>query len=239
MTVYISESNFSRIIITLILCLQCVKICAGIEAELNLYVKGTGFHRTLIYHVNLKNFTYENCHAAIYMELPSALYVNVNEVADLTRQGIVTICSVGETDVELFAEKAGHQNVTSCASISSSSFNLTIPLHQRYHYACETSDYVKVYVPRPKLLLGCYRRIRDHRVSKINLCQPCVGLATKWREISYRILNNHNYIWLIPVGNLLFSTFVTCITLLITIIGAVFVGYAIWANTLKNRKKKN
>lgn len=150
-----------------------------------------------------------------------------------------TICSIGETDVELFAEKAGWQNVTACASVSSSSSNLMIPLHQRYRYAHETGGYVDAIVPEPKLLLGCQKRLRDHRVSKTDLCEPCVSLAVKWREIPYRMSNDRTYVWPIPVGDSSLSTFVTYITLLVTVIGAIFIARAIRTNTLKNHSKED
>ncbi|KAL6258332.1 hypothetical protein P5V15_010418 [Pogonomyrmex californicus] len=238
MTVFISEINFSRIVVALFLCTQIVRIYARIEAEIDLDVEGNGFHRTLIYRVHFKNFTYDGCQAAIYMELPSALYVNTDEIAELRRRGMSTICSVGETDVELFAEKAGQQNVTICASIHSSSSSLAIPIHQRYRYAHETGGYINVTLPEIKLLLGCRERIKDYRVSKIDLCEPCVGLVAKWREIPYYMLNNRNYVWPIPVGDSSLSLFVTCATLLTTVIGAVFIGLAIRTNVLDQSHPK-
>lgn len=149
-----------------------------------------------------------------------------------------TICSVGETDVELFAEKAGRQNVTTCSSVNLSLSSLMIPLHQRYRYARETSGYIDAIVPEPKLLLGCQKRIRDHRVSKTDLCEPCVNLAIKWREIPYHMLNDRTYVWPIPVGDSSLSTFVTYVTLLATIIGAIFIAQAIRTNISKNYSKK-
>ncbi|XP_029157790.1 uncharacterized protein LOC114930200 [Nylanderia fulva] len=237
MTVHVSAPNYSRIIATLILWMRCAQICGGIEAEIELNVEGSGFHRTLIYHVYFKDLIIDNCQAAIYMELPSALYVNVDEIAELRRKDASTICSVGETDIELFAEKAGRQNVTACASVRSSSTNLMIPLHQRYRYAHETGGYVDATVPDPKLLLGCRERLRDHRVSKTDLCEPCVSLAVKWREIPYRMLNYHTYVWPIPVGDSSLSTFVTYTTLLATVIGAIFILRAIRTNTLNHAKE--
>lgn len=150
-----------------------------------------------------------------------------------------TICSIGETDIELFAEKAGRQNVTACASVSSSSSNLMIPLHQRYRYAHETGGYVEAIVPEPKVLLGCRERIRNHRVSKTDLCEPCVSLAVKWREIPHRMLNDRAYVWPIPVGDSSLSTFVTCITLLATVIGGIFIAHAIRTNISKNHPKED
>ncbi|EZA50528.1 hypothetical protein DMN91_009936 [Ooceraea biroi] len=225
-----SVLNISWIIIALLLCARCTWIYAEIDAEIGLDVEGNGFHRTLIYRVDFKNLT-NNCQVAIYMELPSALYVNVDEVADLRRRGTSTVCSTGETDVELFMEKAGRQNVTTCASLSRTKNHqswsiLTIPVHQRYQYAHETGGYANVTLPMPKLLLGCQERIKEYRVSKTDLCEPCVDLATKWREIPYRMLSSRDYIWPIPVGNKSVSLFVTCITLSATVIGAIFIGYA-------------
>ncbi|KAL6437419.1 hypothetical protein ACFW04_005132 [Cataglyphis niger] len=239
MTVHVSELNFSRIVATLILWTRCAQICTGVEAEIELNVEGSGFHRTFIYRTYFKDLTSDNCQAAIYMELPSALYVNVDEIAELRRRGTSTICSIGETDAELFAEKARGQNVTACASVSLSSSTLVIPLHQRYRYARETGGYIDVMVPEPKLLLGCQERIRDHRVSKTDLCEPCINLATKWREIPYHMLNNRAYLWPIPVGDSSLSRFVTYVTLLATIIGAMFIAHAMHTNVSKNHLKQD
>ncbi|XP_070162651.1 phosphatidylinositol-glycan biosynthesis class X protein [Polyergus mexicanus] len=239
MIVRLPELNFSRIVATLILWTRCAQICGGIEAEIEFDVEGSGFHRTFIYRTYFKNLTNDNCQAAIYMELPSELYINVDEVAELRRKGTSTICSVGETDVELFAEKAGRQNVTACTSVSLSSSSLVIPLHQRYRYARETGGYIDAIVPEPKLFLGCRERLKDHRVSKTDLCEPCVSLAIKWREIPYRMLNDRAYVWPIPVGDSSLSTYVTYVTLLATVIGAIFIAHAIRINTLKNHSKQD
>lgn len=147
-----------------------------------------------------------------------------------------TVCSMGETDVELFTEKAGEQNVTTCAPVRRTKDNqawstLTIPVHQRYHYAQKSGSYVTVTLPTPRLLLGCQERIREYRVSKINLCEPCVDLATKWREIPYRILSDHARTWTTPIGNTSSSLFVTCVTLTVTVIGAMFIGCAMRASS--------
>jgi len=96
-----------------------------------------------------------------------------------------------------------------------------------------------VSLPEAKLLLGCRERIRDHRVSKIDLCEPCVGLMTKWREIPYRMSNNRDYVWPIPVGDSCLSLFITCVTLLTTIIGAIFIGNAIRANASQSHPKED
>ncbi|XP_011862211.1 PREDICTED: uncharacterized protein LOC105558899 isoform X2 [Vollenhovia emeryi] len=233
------EASLSRIIVALLLCARGVQVCAAVAAEVDLDVEGNGFHRALIYRVRFRNLTQDGCRAAIYMELPSALYVNTDEIAEMRRRGTNMVCSVGETDVELFAEKAGRQNVTTCAPVSSSSSSLTIPVHQRYRYARDTGDYVNVTLPQPRLLLGCRARVRDHRVSKIDLCEPCVDLVAKWREIPYRMSRNCDYVWPIPVGDSSLSLFVTCATLLTTIVGAIFIGRAIRTNASQSHPKED
>lgn len=146
---------------------------------------------------------------------------------------------MGETNVELFAETADQQNVTTCASVSlSSNCILTIPVHQRYQYARETGGYVVVTLPKPKLLLGCQERVRGHRVSKTDLCQPCVNLATKWREIPYSMSSGSNYAWAVPVGDSSLLTLVTCATLSATIVGAILIARAIRTNVSSNDHQK-
>lgn len=150
-----------------------------------------------------------------------------------------TVCSVGETDVELFMEKARSQNVTVCGPVNLASSVLRIPIHQRYQYARKNGGYVNVILHKPKVLLGCKDRVKNHRVSKINLCEPCVNLAVKWRNIPYNMTIKQDNTWLIPVGDSSLLPLISCVTLLITIIGAIFVARAIWMNASKKQKKKD
>ncbi|KAG7208910.1 hypothetical protein KM043_015090 [Ampulex compressa] len=160
------------------------------------------------------------------------------ELADLKRQGITTACSIGETDVELFMEKAKTQNVTVCASLQSTSCILMVPIHQRYQYAKEYGGYENVIVPKPRLLLGCKNRIKEHRVSKIDLCSPCVDTEPKWREIPIS-MEEEEYTWLVPVGDSSLLTMVTYVTLLTTMLGAAFIIRTIWNSTGKEHQKSN
>lgn len=118
MIIHVGGTSLSQIIVSLILFVRYVRISAGVEAEIDLDVEGNGFHRMLIYRVHFKDLNNKDCRAAIYLELPSALYVNIDEIAELRRRGMSTVCFMGETNVELFAETADQQNVTTCASRS-------------------------------------------------------------------------------------------------------------------------
>jgi hypothetical protein len=42
--------------------------------------------RLLNYYVDTGNFKNKSCHIAIFLELPSSIYVNIDELADLRRQ---------------------------------------------------------------------------------------------------------------------------------------------------------
>lgn len=88
--------------------------------------------------------------------------------------------------MELFAEKAYHQNVTICSRLTSTKLNLEVPVHQRYRLANPAGQPFNVTIPKPKLLIGCKDRVKDHRVSKIQICWPCVDFSKKWREIPYK-----------------------------------------------------
>ncbi|XP_015597310.1 phosphatidylinositol-glycan biosynthesis class X protein-like [Cephus cinctus] len=221
--------------------LHCISISIAFNASVDLRVLGDGFHRRLEYHVNIGNLTKENCYVALFIEFSSALYVNVDELADLHRfekefQNVV--CSVGETNIELFAEKAMSQNVTVCSLLNNITSILTIPIHQRYQNAREGGGYINVSLPSPKLLLGCKERVKGYRVSKVELCLPCADLVTKWREIPY-YSTTCNYVWQVPVGDLSHLTLVTNVTLLLTSLGALFALKRIWSNRSSRSKKEN
>ena len=79
------------------------------------------------------------------------------------------------------------QNITICSSSIGTKTTLKLPIHQRYLYVNENSSHSTVTLQKPSLLLGCKKRIREHRTSKIDLCSPCVQLVSKWREIPYKV----------------------------------------------------
>lgn len=63
-------------------------------------------------------------------------------------------------------------------------------------------------------------------------------MAVKWRKIPYTVLNN-DYKWSIPVGNSSLLTLITYLTLILTVVSAVLIAYAIHVNVLGNNQKKD
>ncbi|XP_043250837.1 phosphatidylinositol-glycan biosynthesis class X protein [Colletes gigas] len=219
----------------LVLILQNVEFCRSLNVHVSSMVEGEGFHRYLIYQIDFDNFI-DGCNIALHLNLPSSLYTNINELNDLKRLGVTTACSVGETDTELFMEKAKSQNVTICSPLIGVKSVLKLPVHQRYQYPNENNMYTTVTLPKPNLLLGCKERIREFRVSKIDLCSPCIEVVPKWREIPY-VWDTEDVAWKIPVGNLSMLTTVTYITLLLTILCTMFLIRTIWKSVLCTHKK--
>ncbi|XP_046620319.1 phosphatidylinositol-glycan biosynthesis class X protein [Neodiprion virginianus] len=205
------------------LILQNFAISTSINATLDFDIIGEGFHRTFEYKVSVDGLeNQQDCAVALHILLPSAIYVNVDEVADLQRVGKTLTCSVGERNVELFAEMAEPQNVTICNLPKTWETVLSLPIHQRYQFSQEYGGYIAIDIPHPKLLLGCKERLKHYRVSKIDLCSPCVDLALKWREIPFK-MEHTKTVWLIPVGNTSYLNYVSYVTLLVTSLGAAAV----------------
>ncbi|CAK9796176.1 hypothetical protein ANTQUA_LOCUS652 [Anthophora quadrimaculata] len=69
--------------------LQTVTNCEKLNARISLKVQGIGFHRDLTYQIHFNHFI-EGCNVALYLQLSSALYLNVNEVAHLRKLGMVS-----------------------------------------------------------------------------------------------------------------------------------------------------
>ncbi|CAK9829719.1 hypothetical protein ANTRET_LOCUS7014 [Anthophora retusa] len=69
--------------------LQTVVNCEKLNARISLKVQGIGFHRDLTYQIHFNHFI-EGCNVALYLQLSSALYLNVNEVAHLRKLGMVS-----------------------------------------------------------------------------------------------------------------------------------------------------
>nr|XP_012143484.1 PREDICTED: phosphatidylinositol-glycan biosynthesis class X protein-like [Megachile rotundata] len=217
------------------LILQTAVICEPINASVSLAVEGNGFHRSLQYQINVDNLI-EECYVSIYLKLPSDLYVNVHELDNLRRLGVSTACSDGETDIEVFKERAETQNITICSLLTNKQCTMKLPIHQRYQYASNINKYVNITLPKPKLLIGCRKRITEYRVSKIDLCSPCVEFVPKWREISYVMYTKHE--WTIPVGDTASLSAVTYITLLLTILCTIYLMRTIWRSMSRQHQKE-
>ncbi|XP_066588939.1 phosphatidylinositol-glycan biosynthesis class X protein [Prorops nasuta] len=207
-----------------------------IKPSVKLNVDGNGLHRTLFYSIDTGHFFKNDCDIALYLELSSALYVNPDELADLHRHRIITACSTGETDVELFMEKAKSQNVTVCSKLIGTHIILRLPVHQRYQYTKEDGGYIDIKLDKPKLLLSCTERVKEYRVSTVNLCSPCVDLGLKWREVPFT-MEGDKYIWSVPVGNSSLLKPVTYITLAITVLSTAYILRALWTFALNAYKK--
>ncbi|XP_033356420.1 phosphatidylinositol-glycan biosynthesis class X protein-like isoform X2 [Bombus vosnesenskii] len=227
------KQSFVQICLFYILILKIVISCDKLDARVSLKVQGTGFHRDLIYQVHIDQFI-EECYVAIYLQLPSALYANVNELTNLRRLGISTACVNGEVDIELFAEEAQTQAVTICSNLSRAECALKVPIHQRYQHANDSNKYMNITLPNPTLLLGCKKRIKDYRVSKLDLCSPCVEIVPKWREIPY-IMDKEN-VWTIPVGETTMLLVVTSITFSLTILCTLCLIQTIWKSMSEHIK---
>ncbi|XP_012245884.1 phosphatidylinositol-glycan biosynthesis class X protein isoform X1 [Bombus impatiens] len=232
------KQSFVQICLFYILILKIVVSCDKLDARVSLKVQGTGFHRDLIYQVHVDQFI-EECYVAIYLQLPSALYANVNELTNLRRLGIIsqfqsTACVNGEADIELFAEEAQTQTVTICSNLSRAECALKVPIHQRYQHANDSNKYMNITLPNPTLLLGCKKRIKDYRVSKLDLCSPCVEIVPKWREIPY-IMDKEN-VWTIPVGETTMLLVVTSITFSLTILCTLCLIQTIWKSMSEHFK---
>lgn len=113
---------------------------------------------------------------------------------------------------------------------------MKLPVHQRYQYASSINRYMNITLPKPKLLIGCKKRINEYRVSKIDLCSPCVELVPKWREIPYVMYTKH--VWTVPVGDTTTLSAVTYITLLLTILCTIYLMRTIWRPMPRQHQKE-
>lgn len=122
----------------------------------------------------------------IYLYEIILIHIYTNQISQFQS----TVCVNGESDIELFAEEAQIQTVTICSSLIRAGCTLKVPIHQRYQHANDSNKYMNITLPNPTLLLGCKERIKDYRVSKLDLCSPCVEIVSKWREIPYIMVKN-------------------------------------------------
>lgn len=91
--------------------------------------------------------------------------------------------------MESFAEKSLPQAVTVC-SVLNRVIHLSIPIHQRYHYAGDKDKYKNINFPSVELYIGCQDILSNLEPSDVKLCSPCKSLAKSWHRLPYNFVRH-------------------------------------------------
>ncbi|GLH12888.1 Uncharacterized protein GBIM_17548 [Gryllus bimaculatus] len=123
--------------------------------------------------------------------MPSGLYVNPDELADLQRTGQVSGCVSSEVDTEAAKETAQSHEVFIYYTLkqlgSKLTGNFVLPFHLRYHKPLPMGGEEEVVLEAPAILLKC-NPIPSCLKSKQNMLAPCIPCSPekcKWTNISY------------------------------------------------------
>ncbi|KOX74620.1 hypothetical protein WN51_13054 [Melipona quadrifasciata] len=98
-----------------------------------------------------------------------------------------------------------------------------------------SDKYMNITLPDPILLLGCRKKIEGYRVSKLDLCSPCVTIVPKWREIPY--VTDKKDLWTVPVGETTMLCVVTYTTCLLTMLCTIYLIRTVWKSIPKQHLK--
>ncbi|ESO89133.1 hypothetical protein LOTGIDRAFT_203165 [Lottia gigantea] len=181
-----------------------------------------GFHRDLETEILLSTEDDQvletDCKIVIIETLPSGVYVDNYQINTINTSYQFLL----EEEVDIEAPE--YLSLPLSVYIyhnKSSTINISLPIHIRYHRPSNTSQYKQIIIQSPVIYTTCYNLIAEETG---NIKLPCDN--TKANNCTWKKLN-HNKIEditiLVPVGSSDDSLIVTVITLLVTVGGCVFI----------------
>ncbi|XP_067005392.1 phosphatidylinositol-glycan biosynthesis class X protein [Anabrus simplex] len=223
---------FSTYYCTFLLCttIECLEKC-DIHATITRHVENEGFHRelhSLIEVIMGQPKLLTKCYVVLEELLPSGLYVNPDQLADLRRLGQVSACAQGHVDVEAPKQNSSSHLVHVYSFLEQTqnllSAKVILPFHLRYHNPKPSGGYAQVHLDAPTLLLHCPVKVPclEKHKKVIAPCRPCGKAKCQWHSVPYKT-NSPNIKLSVPVGNLDHYFLVTVCTLFVTCVAAVYI----------------
>ncbi|KAG5684635.1 hypothetical protein PVAND_013856 [Polypedilum vanderplanki] len=202
-------------------------------------ILNSGFHRELKY--SLKFAPVISCEVLLVQEIPSSVYVDVDQLFNLNKLNKIKTFVPYYIDVELPTSKSSPFKVYMFENVRKS-VNITLPLHFRYH---EPSDkkFNRVEIESPKIYLSNCPVSRGQGVllpcrnsSEItDFLELASASFCEWTETQYSTPITLSF--LIPVGNIKSYAFVLPITIFISWIACLFLTYVIIKKSREISKK--
>ncbi|PSN41742.1 hypothetical protein C0J52_16920 [Blattella germanica] len=239
-----------KLVVEWLLCLmysvylvRCSEVCE-IHATIIRRIENEGFHRdvnSLVEIVTGHSTLWGDCLVILEESMPSGLYVNPDQLADLQRVGQVHACPVGHVDVEASQRNSPPHFVHVYSMLNRTenllSASLSLPFHVRYHSPVPHGGYSVVELGAPSLLLRCKNDVKCVQGKRVRApCEPCRQEMCTWVNLSYKT-NSPRISMYVPVGNATHQGLVTIITLLVTCGGCVYILSAI-AEAYPNTKTR-
>ncbi|XP_021934396.1 phosphatidylinositol-glycan biosynthesis class X protein isoform X2 [Zootermopsis nevadensis] len=172
---------------------RCNEICE-IHATVIRRIENEGFHRDIHSLVEIVTgyFTLlDDCVMILEETMPSGLYVNPDQLADMRRFRQVQACPVGMVDIEASQKDSLPHSVYVYSSLNRTenllSASLTLPFHVRYHSPTPHGGYSMVQLAAPSLLLHCQNDMQCVQGKRIHApCRPCGSDLCQWVNLTYK-----------------------------------------------------
>lgn len=226
---------------------QCNEVCE-IHATIIRRIENEGFHRdihSLVEIVTGSSTPWGDCMMILEESMPSGLYVNPDQLADLRRFGHVQACPIGIVDVEAPQKDSVPHSVHVYSSLNRTenllSASLTLPFHVRYHSPIPHGGYSTVQLGAPSLLLHCENDLQCVHGKRVHApCGPCSRELCQWVSLVYKT-NSPTISLHVPVGNSSHYALVIIVTLLVTCGGCIYILSAIaeaWPHATNVTRKR-
>ncbi|KAK9506740.1 hypothetical protein O3M35_008617 [Rhynocoris fuscipes] len=215
------------------------------SALLSWSLENKGFHRNIRYKLEIQdNNTCKEYQTIIKQVIPSSLYVNKDQLEDLSRLGKVTAIVNDFIDIEQPEDVSTSHDVLLFGSFEETaqytvSSNIYLPVHLRYHLPQVGGGFRSTILPLPKVYVKpC--EFSSNSTSKDVTMLPCSADSIKsclYHLLPYKI-NDDTLEVLIPVGNSDHYDIVLIITHLITIGGALYIYTVVLLSLPKSSNSK-
>ncbi|KAJ9601554.1 hypothetical protein L9F63_000297 [Diploptera punctata] len=222
---------------------NCNKVC-DIHATIIRRIENEGFHRdvnSLVEIVTGHSTLWGECMLILEEHMPSGLYVNPDQLADLRRVNQLQGCPIGKVDIEAPQKDSTPHSVQVYSHLNRTenllSAHLSLPFHVRYHSPIAHGGYSIVKLGAPSLLLRCQNDVQCVQGRRVQApCRPCKTEMCQWVNLTYKT-NSPRINMYVPVGNSSHQGLVTLVTLLVTCGGCVYILSAI-ADSYSNARSR-
>ncbi|XP_023013421.2 phosphatidylinositol-glycan biosynthesis class X protein [Leptinotarsa decemlineata] len=227
-----SSLILSYITLSLISYIECESECLNLEISIIRKVEHEGFHRNVLWLIespltkDLKTLLVDSkCTFVLRQDIPNGMFVNPDEIAELSRKGKLVSYIDGSVDIEAPAHEAkSHILYIYLSSTGIEKTSIAIPIHLRYQRSQISGRYAKVMMLKPSLLSWCPGSLNKVCGKGLKVEAPCDNSGKNvciWKNLTYQALFDEVELY-VPVGDLDDYPLVSILTLLLGCAGCIY-----------------
>ncbi|KAJ8980975.1 hypothetical protein NQ317_013429 [Molorchus minor] len=211
-------------------CINSDTECLKLDVSITQKVENEGFHRGSVAIRNSASTKrtmdpYTGCKLVLRLYISAGMYVNPDEVAELSRTRKLLIYIDGSIDVELPAHEAtGHTVYVYLNNTAIGRVSVNLPVHLRYQRSHITGDLAKYLWKSPACWFGALTACLEYGKG-LKVEAPCDETAKSiciWKNLTYQSLFDEVELF-IPVGDLDDYPLVSIVTLLLGCAGCIYI----------------